>query len=112
MGTHPIFESDFDCLTEMDGLQVQSQIEAQILQMQLMQDQYKRLQSSCEFKCVSEKYKESCLTKIEAVCIDNCVKKFMDFNHHVTIQLREMQEPQTLMMLDQQAQELGRQAGL
>ena len=36
----------------------------------------------------------------------------MDFNHHVTIQLREMQEPQTLMMLDQQAQELGRQAGL
>ena len=63
-------------------------------------------------KCVNEGYTEKSLTKIEAVCIDNCVKKFMDFNHHVTIQLRELQEPQTLIVLEQQAQELGRQAGL
>jgi len=27
MGTHPIFESDFDCLTDLTGLQVHHEVE-------------------------------------------------------------------------------------
>ena len=63
-------------------------------------------------KCINENYRNGLLTKTEAVCIDNCVKKYLEFNHHVTIHLRELQEPQTLMQFEMQQQELGRQMGL
>jgi len=95
-----------------DPVQLNSAIEAQILQMQIMADQYTKLQKSCELKCINENYRNGLLTKTEAVCIDNCVKKYLEFNHHVTIHLRELQEPQTLMQFEMQQQELGGQMGL
>merc|ERR1712187_112612 len=102
MGTHPIFESDFDCLTdEMDQIQIESQIQAQIALMQQMQDQFKRLEESCKRKCLDENYRQSLLSKNETVCINNCTQKCLEFNHATQIQLGEMQEPQTLMMLEQ-----------
>ena len=57
-------------------------------------------------------YSQSGLSKVEAVCIDNCVKKFMEFNHVIQVHLREMQEPMTLEMLKHQQMELGREMGL
>ena len=57
-------------------------------------------------------YKKNGLTKIEAVCLDNCVTKYLEFNHQIQVHLREMQEPMTIEMLRQQQMELGRQMGL
>merc|ERR1712126_211096 len=117
MGTHPIFESDFDCLTEMEpqvpGLEMQAQAQMiQLAQVQAMQDQYMKLQSACEQKCISTNYRQQSLTKVEAVCLDNCATKYLEFNHQIQVHMREMQEPAMLEMLRMQQMELGRQMGL
>ena len=63
-------------------------------------------------KCVKTSYKESGLTKVEAVCIDNCVVKYMQFDLNAKMHLKEIQEPIQLESLRFQQMELGRQMGL
>merc|ERR1712168_261731 len=114
MGTHPIFESDFDCLTEqsMDQIKINNEIEAQIAMMQQLQDQFKKMDESCKLKCIDGHYRSNLLSKNETVCINNCTSKYLEFNHQTQIYLGEMREHETLMMLEQQQMELGRQQGL
>ena len=76
----------------------------------------KCLEKYCSYlffrKCVKTSYKERGLTKVEAVCIDNCVVKYMQFDHNTKNHLREIQEPMQLEQLKYAQMELGRQMGL
>ena len=96
----------------MDPVQVMDAVEAQIAMMQQMQDQFKRLDSTCKTKCLDGRYRRDLLSKNEQVCMENCTSKYLDFNLKTQIMLREMQEPQTLEVLRMQQMELGRQQGL
>ena len=48
------------------------------LEIEMMQDLYKRMTTACHQKCVKPKYKDSELTKGESICIDRCVAKYME----------------------------------
>ena len=63
-------------------------------------------------KCIDGHYRSNLLSKNETVCINNCTSKYLEFNHQTQIYLGELREHETLMMLEQQQMELGRQQGL
>merc|ERR1712035_59061 len=86
MGTHPIFESDFDCLTEREKMNAttESQIEQEI-----MVEMYERMITSCHNKCIAQKYIEADLNKAESVCTDRCVSKYMDLHDLIGKEITE-----------------------
>lgn len=44
--------------------------------------------------------------------LDNCVRKYLDFQVEMQIHMRELQEPAQIQALQMQQMELGRQMGL
>jgi len=95
---------------QMEMLKMQQQM--QQMQIKAMQDQFVRMQNSCEQKCVMTENEIKGLTRVEAVCIDNCVRKYLDFQVEMQIHMRELQEPAQIQALQMQQMELGRQMGL
>lgn len=43
----------------------------------------RRMQTSCQEKCVPPKYHEAELSKGEAVCLDRCVAKYMEMHDKI-----------------------------
>ena len=48
------------------------------LEVEMMQDMFKRMTRACQEKCISPSYREAELSKGESVCLDRCVAKYMD----------------------------------
>ncbi|ESO07727.1 hypothetical protein HELRODRAFT_75788 [Helobdella robusta] len=53
------------------------------VEMEMMADMYNRMMNACQKKCVPPKYKESDLSKGEAVCLDRCVAKYLEVHERI-----------------------------
>merc|ERR1711933_406104 len=95
MGTHPIFESDFDCLTEfrrkmsmlgnapqMSDEQVQ---QAQNQQMKDFLSTYNKTTQICFNDCVKN-FSTATLTTEEEECGRKCVGKYLEYSARVAQQ--------------------------
>ena len=56
-----------------------------------------RMSATCQKKCIAPKYRESELTKGEAVCIDRCVAKYLEVHDRIGRKLT------SLSMADEEA---------
>lgn len=54
--------------------------------------------AGCQRKCIPPKYKDSELSKAEAVCIDRCVAKYMEVHERVGRKLTEMSMQDTTLL--------------
>ncbi|TRY89944.1 hypothetical protein DNTS_001667 [Danionella cerebrum] len=72
----------------MDPMKAQ-QLAAE-LEVEMMADMYNRMTSACHRKCVPPHYKESELSKGEAVCLDRCVAKYLDLHERLGRKLTEL----------------------
>lgn len=73
------------------------------LEIEMMQDLYKRMTTACHKKCVKPKYKDSELSKGESICIDRCVAKYMEVHDRIGKQLTSMTLQQQPGLQNQQA---------
>ena len=48
------------------------------LEVEMMQDMFKRMTGVCQAKCISPSYREAELSKGESVCLDRCVAKYLE----------------------------------
>jgi len=55
----------------------------QSLEAEMMMDMYTRMTAACNAKCIPTKYRDSDLSKAEAVCIDRCVAKYWGIHERV-----------------------------
>ncbi|KAK7087658.1 hypothetical protein V1264_021677 [Littorina saxatilis] len=55
----------------------------QELEMEMMADMFNKMSTTCQKKCIPPKYRESELTKGEAVCLDRCVAKYLDIHDRI-----------------------------
>ncbi|CAB3401253.1 unnamed protein product [Caenorhabditis bovis] len=62
------------------------------LEVEMMSDMYKKMTNSCQSKCISTAFKESELTKGEAVCLDRCVAKYLDVHEKLGKRLTSMSQ--------------------
>ncbi|XP_076461204.1 mitochondrial import inner membrane translocase subunit Tim10-like [Babylonia areolata] len=69
----------------------------QDLEMEMMADMFNKMSSSCQKKCIPPKYRESELTKGEAVCLDRCVAKYLEVHDRIGKKLT------SLSMADEEA---------
>ncbi|KAI6233039.1 Zf-Tim10-DDP domain-containing protein [Aphelenchoides fujianensis] len=60
------------------------------LEMEMMQDMYKRMTNACQAKCVASHYTDGELTKGESVCLDRCVAKYLDVHERLGKVLTQM----------------------
>ncbi|CAF1254478.1 unnamed protein product [Rotaria sp. Silwood1] len=81
------------------------------LEIEMMQDLYKRMTTACHKKCVIPRYKDSELTKGESVCIDRCVAKYMDVHDRIGKHLTSMTLQQQPSLQTQQANDPSRVVG-
>eukprot|EP00127_Corallochytrium_limacisporum_P000607 Clim_evm6s22 gene=Clim_evmTU6s22 len=63
-------------------------------EMDAITDLFNRLVSTCNKKCVPNKYRDGELTKGESVCIDRCVAKYMEAHDKIGKLLQEMNAQQ------------------
>ncbi|UJR13352.1 hypothetical protein I4U23_000370 [Adineta vaga] len=81
------------------------------LEIEMMQDLYKRMTTACHKKCVIPRYKDSELSKGESVCIDRCVAKYMEVHDRIGKQLTSMTLQQQPTLQGQQATDPSRAVG-
>merc|ERR1712228_228742 len=102
MGTHPIFESDFDCLTELKNTKMSDQSLAQALEAEAMADMFNKMVESCHNKCIGTNYPEGELNKAESVCVDRCSSKFMEMHDKIGQVITEWSQKNENLMKAQQ----------
>merc|ERR1712157_467055 len=98
MGTHPIFESDFDCLTEGKKMSGQGASEEQMMAMQneQMKDflkSYNKTTQLCFNDCVRN-FSASALTEEEQECGRKCVGKYLEYSARVAQQFMKRNSQQ------------------
>merc|ERR1712142_387524 len=98
MGTHPIFESDFDCLTEGKKMSGQGASEEQMMAMQneQMKDflkSYNKTTQLCFNDCVKN-FTSADLTNEETACGQKCVSKYLEYSARVAQQFIKRNTPQ------------------
>ncbi|CAF3069045.1 unnamed protein product [Rotaria socialis] len=81
------------------------------LEIEAMQDLYKRMTTTCHKKCVTPRYKDSELTKGESVCIDRCVAKYMDVHDRIGKHLTSMTLQQQPALQNQAASDPSQAVG-
>merc|ERR1712110_1224881 len=100
MGTHPIFESDFDCLTDtsikykMSGQVSQEQMLA--MQNEQMKDflkSYNKTTQLCFNDCV-QSFTTADLSSTEIACGQKCVEKYLEYSARVAQQFIKRNSPQ------------------
>merc|ERR1712098_713766 len=100
MGTHPIFESDFDCLTEdMSG---NAEALAAQLEAEAMSDMFNKMVDSCHNKCIAQTYGEGEMNKAESVCVDRCSAKYMEMHDKIGAVITEWSQKNENLMKAQQ----------
>ncbi|EFP02347.1 CRE-TIN-10 protein [Caenorhabditis remanei] len=62
------------------------------LEVEMMSDMYRRMTNACQAKCIATAFKESELTKGEAVCLDRCVAKYLDVHEKLGKRLTNMSQ--------------------
>ncbi|CAI5444013.1 unnamed protein product [Caenorhabditis angaria] len=62
------------------------------LEVEMMSDMYRRMTTACQAKCIATSFKESELTKGEAVCLDRCVAKYLDVHEKLGKRLTSMSQ--------------------
>ncbi|CAF1292145.1 unnamed protein product [Adineta steineri] len=95
-------------MAELSSNQLQAAGE---LEIEMMQDLYKRMTTACHKKCVIPRYKESELSKGESVCIDRCVAKYMEVHDRIGKQLTSMTLQQQPTLQAQQENDPSRVVG-
>ncbi|KAI6178231.1 Zf-Tim10-DDP domain-containing protein [Aphelenchoides besseyi] len=60
------------------------------LEMEMMQDMYKRMTNACQQKCIASHYGDGELNKGESVCLDRCVAKYLDVHEKLGKVLTQM----------------------
>lgn len=86
------------------------------LEIEMMSDMYNRMTRACQRKCIPKKYKDSELSKGEAVCIDRCVAKYLDIHDKIgkkltTLSKQDEETAKKLMEQQQQQQEASLKSG-
>jgi import inner membrane translocase subunit TIM10 len=81
------------------------------LEIEMMQDLYKRMTTACHKKCVVPRYKDSELSKGESVCIDRCVAKYMEVHDRIGKQLTTLTLQQQPTLQNQQINDPSRVVG-
>lgn len=75
------------------------------LEIEMMADMYNRMSGACQKKCIPPKYKESDLSKGEAVCLDRCVAKYMEIHDRIGKKLTALSQKDEETMKTLQAQQ-------
>jgi len=75
------------------------------LEVEMMSDMFNRMTNSCHKKCIPPRYRDSELSKGEAVCIDRCVAKYLDVHERIGKRLTNMsmQDDAAMKQLQEQA---------
>jgi import inner membrane translocase subunit TIM10 len=81
------------------------------LEIELTADMYQRMTSACQRKCVPTTYRDSDLSKGEAVCLDRCVAKYLEVHERIGKQLTTMtqRDEEAMKRLQAQGAQLGPQ---
>lgn len=74
------------------------------LEIEMMSDMYNRMTNACHKKCVPAHYRDSELSKGEAVCIDRCVAKYLDIHDRIGKKLTTMTQADEAAMKQMQGQ--------
>ena len=53
------------------------------IEIEMMSDMYNKITSTCLKKCISSKYRESDLSKGEAVCLVRCAAKWIQVHENI-----------------------------
>lgn len=79
----------------------------QELEMEMMADMFNKMSNSCQKKCIPPKYRESELTKGEAVCLDRCVAKYLEVHDRIGRKLTSlsMADEETMKKMQSQIQQ-------
>jgi len=77
------------------------------LEIEMMSDMYNRMTNVCQKKCIPTKYRESDLSKGEAVCIDRCVAKYLEIHERIGKKLTtiSMQDEEAMKKMQEQVQQ-------
>lgn len=75
------------------------------LEVEMMSDMFNRMTNACHKKCIPPRYRDSELSKGEAVCIDRCVAKYLDIHERIGKRLTNMsmQDDDAMKKLQEQA---------
>lgn len=53
------------------------------IEIEMMSDMYNKITATCLKKCISSKYRDSELSKGEAVCLDRCAAKWIQVHENI-----------------------------